>query len=297
MNRSASRHSLIQLHTAVLLAGGTGLFAKLVTVDSTQITFGRTLFGCLALAVAAMVMKVDLRVRGWKDFGLMALSGMLLAVHWISFFHSIRLSTVAVGLLALATFPLFVMILEPLIFGERLHRQEVIAAGAVVAGLMLVTPEWNPYSPWVRGLGWGIFSAFSYALLSLVTKCSVRGYPALTVTFHQQATACLCVLPLAWHAGGIPTGRDVLLIVVLGVVFTGLAQGLAVASLRYLRARTVALTYGLEPVYGVVLGWMVLDERPTVRTIAGGVLILAAVTMASLRQVRAPSLASPDRQP
>ena len=297
MHASASRLSLIQLHIAVVLAGGAGLFAKFVAVSPAVITCGRTLFGSLALAVTAALMKSSLRLHSRKDFLMLALSGAVLAVHWFSFFVSIQVSTVAIGLLAFSTFPLFVTFLEPFLFGERLHRRDVITALVVVAGLMLVTPNWDISNHLTQGVLWGVLSAFTYAVLSLLSRSYVRVYPTLTVAFYQQAFAALCALPLALRWQGALTGRDVSLLIVLGVVFTGFAQGLAVASLRHLLAQTVGVAFGLEPVYGILFAWLLLNEQPAARTLGGGFLICCAVIWASFRHSysAAASMAERDR--
>ena len=283
MQTSVSRLSLIQLHLAVILAGGAGLFAKLVIASPAVITCGRTFFGSLALAGTAALIKSNLRLRSRKDLIMLALSGAILAVHWYSFFVSIQVSTVAIGLLAFSTFPLFVTFLEPFVFNERLQRYDVITALAVVAGLILVIPSWDIGNHLTQGVLWGVLSAFSYAALSLLNRSYVRVYPTLTVALYQQAFAALCALPFALRCQDIPAGRDILLLIVLGVIFTGLAQGLAVASLRHLRAQTVGVAYGLEPVYGILLAWLLLNEQPASRTLCGGFLICCAVIWASFK--------------
>lgn len=283
MNFSTTRLSLIQLHFSVLLAGGAGLFAKFVEASPAVITCGRTLFGSAALAVVALLIQSDLRVRCRKDLLMLAGSGAILALHWFSFFVAIRVSTVAIGLLAFSSFPLFVTFLEPVIFRERLRGHDVITAVLVVLGLILVTPNWDLSNHLTQGVLWGVFSAFTYALLSLMSRWYVRVYPTVTVAFYQQAFAALCSLPFALSWQGSISGRDLGLLILLGVVFTGLAQGLAVASLRHLRAQTVGVAYGMEPVYGVVFAWLMLHELPSARTLCGGALICGSVLWTSFR--------------
>ncbi len=284
-SESASRFGMMQLHLAVILAGGAGLFAKFVATSPIVITCGRTLFGSLALLVAVSLTKTSLRLRSRKDLLLLALSGAILAVHWVAFFAAIQVSTVAVGLLAFSTFPLFITFLEPLVFGDRLRPHDVITAFIVMAGLVLVTPSSDAGKQVAQGVLWGLLSAFTFAVISLLSRSYVRVYPALTVALYQQAFAFLCVLPLALRGPGAATGRDVLLLFVLGVVFTALAQGLAIASLRHLRAQTVGVAFGLEPVYGILLAWLLLNEAPSSRTLCGGLLICCAVIRASYRSV------------
>ncbi|WP_140799872.1 DMT family transporter [Myxococcus xanthus] len=280
-------HGLLQIHIAVLLAGGAGLFAKLLTISPMALVSGRTTFGCLALLIAAILTQTNLRLHGFKDLGALALSGAILATHWFTFFLSIQVSTVAIGLLAFSTFPLFTTILEPIIFSERLHRRDVVTATTVTVGLVLVTPSFDFSNHLTQGLLWGILSAFTFAVLSLLSRSYTHKYSTISISLYQQGFAALCSLPLALQWEGTLTGRDLILLSILGVVFTALGQGLVVASLRHLRARTTSVVFSLEPVYGILLAWLILREVPSTRTLLGGALICGAVVWASLNQGKA----------
>ncbi len=283
-NTSANhRLGLIQIHIAAVLAGFTGLFGKfLPDVRPEVITLGRTLIGCLALGIVTRAMGTSLRVRGWRDFLILAASGGLLAGHWITFFKAIQVSTVAVGLLALSSYPLFVTFLEPLLFRERLRLRDIGAALVVVAGLALVAGSLDMGSNATRGVLWGVFSGLLCSGLPLLSRFLVRGYSSMTVTFYQQGTAALFVLPVVLIERPVVSGRTLALLAVLGVVLTALLHGLIVASLRHLRAQTVSIVIGLEPVYGILFAALLLGEVPTLRMIAGGVLICAAVLATTL---------------
>lgn len=150
------------------------------------ITAGRTVFGSLALLAAAKLTGSSLRVPKRRDVLVLAASGGLLAVHWFTFFRAIQVSTVAVGLLAYSTFPLFVTFLEPLIFRERLRPFDVLTAAVVVAGLTLVTPTFDVGNQVTQGVLWGVASGGSCALLALLSRACVRDLPALAVSFYQQ---------------------------------------------------------------------------------------------------------------
>lgn len=281
---SNPRLGLAQIHLAVLLAGGAGLFAKLLPVGPLVLTGGRTAFGSLALLLAALLTGTSLRLHEPRDLVALLISGLLLAAHWFTFFLAIQVSTVAIGLLAFATFPLFLTFLEPLFFGERLRRRDVLAALAVSAGLLLVTPSFDAGDRLTRGLLWGMVSAFTYALLALLSRRYAGRYPAICISFYQQGVAALCMLPLALAAPwqGSLDARSLAGLVLLGVVFTALGQGLVVASLRHLRAQTAGVIFGLEPVYGILLAWLLLAEVPALRTLLGGALICGAALWASL---------------
>ncbi|MFC7515974.1 DMT family transporter [Herbaspirillum sp. GCM10030257] len=278
---SNPRIGLIQIHAAVLLAGGAGLFAKFVPASPMVLTAGRTVFGSLALLLVALAAGSSLRLRSGKDLFILALSGAILAAHWFTFFLSIQVSTVAIGLLAFSSFPLFATFLEPLVFGEPLRRRDVVTAAFVTMGLILVTPSFDIGNHLTQGLLWGVVSALAYAVLSLLSRAYANRYPPIAVSFYQQGFAALCTLPLALQWNGTLAGRDFLTLLVLGVVFTALGQGLVVSSLRHLRAQTTSVVFGLEPVYGIILAGVLLGEIPTLRTLLGGLLICGAVLSAS----------------
>lgn len=275
---------LTQIHFAVLLAGCAGLFAKLLTVNAAQLTAGRTVFGSLALLLFALASRKSLRLATKQDAAALALSGVILALHWYSFFHSIQVSTVAIGLLAFSTFPLFTTFLEPLAFSERIHRDDVITALIVTVGLVLVTPSLDLRNELTQGVLWGILSAFAYAVLALLNRLYTARYPSVSISFYQQAVAALCILPFALQAQTHISPTDWVYLIVLGVVFTALGQGLVVASLKHLSAQTTSVVFGLEPVYGIALAWLLIGETPAIRTAVGGGLICSAVFVASFRR-------------
>jgi drug/metabolite transporter (DMT)-like permease len=271
------RRAFLQLHFAVLLAGLTGLFGKWLNVGPVGIICGRTFFACLVLIIAAVVMKTDLRLRSRHDLFMLALSGACLAAHWFAFFHAIQISTVTVALLAFSTFPLFVTFLEPVVFQERLHGRDLITALIVVAGLVLVTPKWDAHDHLTQGVIWGVLAALTVAILSLLSRNYARSYPTLTVSLYQHAFTFLCSLPFALWSPSLPSRRDLWLLVLLGVVFTALLQGLTIASLRHLRAQTISVAFGLEPIYTILFATLLIHERPAARTLCGGFLICCAV--------------------
>jgi drug/metabolite transporter (DMT)-like permease len=285
---ASSRTGLLQIHVAAILAGFTGLFGKLLTVGPAVIVAGRTIIGCLALALAAVVLGSSLRLQK-KDVAFVTGSGVLLALHWFSFFQSIQVSTVAIGVLSFATFPLFVTFLEPLVFRERLHRSDIVTAIVVVAGLVLVTPSLDLGNRTTQGVLWGVLSGFTIAGLTLINRSFMRDHSAMAIAFYQQAGAALCVLPFALVSGTSISQRSLLLLLLLGVVFTALLQVLAVASLRHIRAQTASVIIALEPVYGVLFAIFILGEIPTARTILGGFLICGAVFGATLKHATLPS--------
>lgn len=270
----------------MFLFGFAGLFGKFIHIHPAAITFGRTFFAGIAFLLALTFTRVNFSIQSRRDMLTLLLSGLVLAVHWFTFFQSIQVSSVAIGLLTFSTFPLFVTFMEPYFFAEKLEGFDVIIAGIVVMGLVLVIPAFDLSNHVTQGVFWGILSGFTFALLSLLNRMHVSRYQPLTVAFYQHAFATAFNLGPAILSGALPSTQDILLLLVLGVICTALAQVLFIGSLRHIKAQLASVITGLEPVYGIVFAFMLLNEAPTLRTIAGGAVILAAVFAAMVRQVR-----------
>jgi len=278
--------ALIQIHLSTLLAGLTGLFGKFLDASPLLITGGRTLVGGLALFAAARSTRVSLRVRSWKDGAFFALSGALLAIHWLTFFQAIQVSTVATGLLALSSFPLFVTFLEPFFFQDRLRPLDIALAGMVIAGIFVMTPHFDSSNRITQGVLWGTGSAVALSFFCLLARTHVSSYPPIAVTFYQQSFASAFSLPALLIFPQPITLKTAALIILLGLIFTALAQCLFIAGLRNVRAQTASMITALEPVYGIVFAIFLLGEIPPARTLLGGALICGAVFAATYTHSR-----------
>ena len=272
---------LLEVHLAVLLQGLAGLFARFVEAPALVLVVGRTVFAAAIIFLIAVITKNSLRTHNRRDQLLLAVSGALLALHWLSFFISIKVSSVAIGLLTYASFPLFVTFLEPIFFAERLRLPDVVFAVAVALGLALVVPRFDLGDRTTVGVLWGILSGFTFAVLSLFNRGFVRRYQPMTVVFHQTLFAALVLLPFTYRLEAVPSGRDILLLVVLGVVCTALAHGMFIRALRVIKASLAGVVAAMEPVYGISLAVVLLGEVPTSRTLMGGSIILATTVLAT----------------
>lgn len=277
--------SLAAIHLAVILFGFSGLFGKFLTCSPLVIVFGRTSFAALALLPLVLVSRSgtpQLCLTG-KRMGTYMLLGALLAVHWCTFFLSIQISTVALGLLTFSTFPLFVALLEPLFFKQRVKQRDVIMALIVFAGLVLVLPSFDFSQRPVQGALWGVFSGLTFALLAIFNKRNLVIEPPVRLAFFQNLFASAAILPVfALIPQAVPTPGQILLLAILGVVFTALAHTLFISSLTNLRAATVSIITCLEPLYGIVLAVILLGEIPNLRMVVGGTIILSATIFTSL---------------
>lgn len=285
------RTALGALHAGALLFGLTGVFGKLASAGPSVIVFGRAAFAVLALAIFVGVARQHwqpLKARDWRG---LTLAGMLLAGHWVSFFVAVKVAGVAIATLGFASFPAFTVILEGLLFRERIRRNEALLVLLVSIGLVLVTPDFDLASQATSGLLWALFSGLLFALLSLLNRAGSRHIPAIQAALCQNAVVALCLLPVAGPLLPSVSALDWLWLGLLGVFCTGVAHSLFVASLAVIKARTAAVVFAMEPVYGIAMAWVIFAEQPTLRMLMGGVLIILAIVISSRLAAGAPHTA------
>ncbi|KKO70744.1 DMT family transporter [Kerstersia gyiorum] len=277
-------------HLAALLFGLSAIFGALIHADAVTITFGRALFACLALAAFACWRGHGLHQRmAPRQFALLMITGILLALHWITFFISVKTGGVAMATLGFASFPAFIALLDRWLFRERIGRSESLLLVLVSVGLVLVTPAFQASDQGTIGLLWGVASGFSFALLAAANRRAVHGLPAIQVAFWQNTTVALVLAPFASWGLMRLDGLDWLNLALLGILCTGLAHGLFVASLRGLSARGSGMIIALEPVYAIAGAWWLFGAQPTGRMLAGAALIVSAIVLAARNKAAAPA--------
>jgi drug/metabolite transporter (DMT)-like permease len=280
---SPRSRSLLQLHGAVLLFGLAGVLGKLLTISPVVIVFGRAGLAALALLLVSVFGKLPLRPGSNRALlGFIGL-GILLAAHWTAFFQSVQESGVALAQITFLTFPVFVALLEPLVFWERLRARDVVMAAVALAGVIILVPSIEPGDAATQGVLWGVASGLTFAVLSLLNRKFVRAHSSITIALYQDGFAALALLPLVLARWPTWTARNLLLLPVLGVLCTAVAHSVFIAGLRAVRARTASMIVCLEPVYGAALAAMILGEIPTLRTAVGGLVVLAVAFYATFR--------------
>jgi len=280
------RRSLLEIHLAVFLFGFPGLFGKWLALSPAVIVFGRVVFAALALGAVLGLSRRSVRVSPPRDALLLAACGLILAAHWTMFFKSIQVSSVAVGLLAYASFPVFTVFLEPLLLRERWDPRSLVCALLCVVGVALIVPRLDASDAVFQGVLWGLGSGLTFSFLSILNRVLASRHSSLAVAFYQDLFAALFLLPAVAGTALAVSPRDLALIVVLGVVCTAAAHTLFIDGMKHVRAGTASILSTLEPVYGILLALVFLKESPSLRTVSGGAVILASAVVATARAKR-----------
>jgi drug/metabolite transporter (DMT)-like permease len=277
---TAYRTALTSAHITALLFGLTGIFGALIHASASVITFGRAAFALLALAVFAQLQdRALLRGLNLRKLSIYALSGLMLAAHWVTFFIAIKVGGVAVATLGFASFPAFITLLDMAVFRDRPHLAEALLLLLVTLGLVLVTPSFELANQGTVGLLWGLASGLSFALLAMTNRRATDGRNGVQVVFWQNATVALIMAPFAVFDLVDLGAGDWVNLAILGVLCTAVSQALFVKSLKGLNARSAGMIISLEPVYAIACAWWLFHEAPSWRMLAGAALIVLAILM------------------
>lgn len=279
---TAYRTALTSAHITALLFGLTGIFGALIHASASVITFGRAAFALLALAVFAHLQdRALLRGLNLRKLSIYALSGLMLAAHWVTFFIAIKVGGVAVATLGFASFPAFITLLDMTVFRDRPHLAEALLLLLVTLGLVLVTPSFELANQGTVGLLWGLASGLSFALLAMTNRRATDGRNGVQVVFWQNATVAAIMAPFAVFDLVDLGAVDWTHLAILGVLCTAVSQALFVKSLKGLNARSAGMIISLEPVYAIACAWWLFHEAPSWRMLAGAALIVLAILMSA----------------
>lgn len=281
--KESFNRNIIYLHIAVMLFGLAGVAAQFVEIPAVLVALGRVVCSSLLLLIIAIVKKESLRLNSGKDYCMIILTGAVMAIHWTTFFQSVQVSTVAIGTITFSTFPLFLTFIEPIVFHEKLRSQSVLSAILLLIGVMITIPEFSMENHTTIGIIWGMVSSLSYAVLTLANRYFSPRYPARTVCLYEQGSAAIVLLPALFLVKTTWRPLDLAGIAFVGFICTAFAHSLYVSAQKSVRAQTAGIISGMETVYGILYALLFLGEVPTIRELAGGIVILGVAMYSSIK--------------
>ena len=280
----------LQIHLCVLLWGFTAILGKMISLGALPLVWWRMVIVVAALLLVPRVWR-GLRAMSWRLRWSYAGIGVLVALHWLTFYGAIKLSNASVGATCIALGTVFVAMTEPWLARTKFSKRDLALGVAVLPGVALVVG--GVPSGMRLGIAVGALSAFLVAIFGSLNKRLVEHGDPLTVTTLELGagtvalTLLIPLMPLlpgvAGAFGGevfaIPGGRDLALLFTLSLACTLLPFALSLAALRHMSAFAQQLAVNLEPVYAIVLAILLLGEQRELTTAfyAGVAIILAAV--------------------
>jgi drug/metabolite transporter (DMT)-like permease len=275
--------NLSSLLLATLFISTSGVLGRYIALPTEIIIWFRASLAMLFLYVFCKYKKIDLSIKSSKDYVPFFISGIFMAVHWITYFYALKLANVALGVLSLYTFPIIITLLEPLFLKVKFNPIYILFGVMVLTGLYILTPEFTLESSQVRGVLFGIFSAFCYAIRILILKQQVANYNGSMLMFYQTLIITILLFPALFFMdlSGLESQFPFLLL--LAFITTAVGHSLMLHSLKFFSASTASIISSLQPVFGIILAFFFLREIPSWNTFWGGSLILLTVVIESFR--------------
>lgn len=270
------QQSLVQLHLAVLLFGGTALFSKLIGLSALDITFYRTTVAAICLFVLLLSFKRQILLNNSKDLKIALLLGVLVGLHWYTYFASMQMAGIAVGMISFFTYPVITVFIEPLFQKSRPKIADIFSGLVVITGIYLLVPEADLGNDMTLGIIIGVFSGGLFSLRNIIHKKSFSQYSGPQTMMYQCLIAALMFCLFIDVPPAQVSDQDWWYIIMAGAIFTAVPHALFASSLQNLSATTAGLISCLQPLYGTLLAFALLAEKPALMTIVGGTLVVSA---------------------
>ncbi len=283
----ATTKDYVKLHFIVFLWGFTAVLGKLVSIPAVEMVFYRTLLAALGMAVLILLTRGTFKISK-SDFIKIALTGIIIAIHWLTFFGAGRVSNPSTSLVGFATCSFWAALIEPIAKRKKIQPLEIGLGLVVIIGLAIIFAGDFQYP---LGLFLGIISGLTAALFSVINSKLVVRVHAHTITFYEMASACVIIFiffPLyqnTWAEGGalnlIPLWSDWFYIAVMAWVCSVYAYSVGINLTKKLSVFFIQLALNLEPVYGILLALIVFGNQEVMgwNFYAGTIVILSAVAL------------------
>jgi drug/metabolite transporter (DMT)-like permease len=255
--------SYLHLHLIVFIWGFTAVLGALITLDALPLVWFRMLFAVGFIAIYLYYKKLPLRVP-LKILMQFLFSGLVIALHWFTFFHAIKISNVSITLACLSTGALFAAILEPLLYGKKIVPYELFFGLLVVIGLYII---FNVEGNYLLGILTALSSAFLSALFDVINSRLVQSYDATVISFYELSGGVVFFSFLLLCFGSFSleffqlSVKDLLYLLILSSVCTAYAFIASTSVMKFLSPYTVMLTINLEPIYGIILAVLIFKEK------------------------------------
>lgn len=281
-------HQILLLNFAMLCISTSGAIGKAISLPPPLTIWFRALFALLFLGGFCYFKKYRFRFNLQKDGGVIFLSGILMAIHWVTYFYALQWSNVAIGMLSLFTFPIITTLLEPLFFNSKWQWFHLFLAFLILIGVYFLAPDFDMENSMTKGLFMGLLSALAYAIRNLILKKKVSDFNGSILMFYQMLITIIGLVPVVFlfEYQSSEIISQVKYLIFLGLVTTALGHSLFLNSLKHFSVSTVSIMSGIQPIFGIVIAILFLNEVPSGRSIIGGALILLTVFLESWRNFK-----------
>ncbi len=290
--QSVKIQNYIHLHFLIIIAGFTAILGELISLDAIHLVWYRMSIGAVLMLVYILAKKTTLRIP-LKVLLSLSVAGVIIALHWITFFAAINVSNISITLAMFSTGAFFASFIEPLFFKRKIIGYEILFGLIVIVGIVLITQTELKY---ILGIVLGISSALFSTLFAVLNGKFVQHYPPSIISFYEFISGILFMsVFLAFREDGFNhaffqiSSSDWIYLLILASVCTAYAFIVSVHVMKYITPYTVVLTYNLEPIYGIILALVFFPESETMRPmfyVGAGIIIFTVLLNAVFKNIK-----------
>ncbi|WP_299222909.1 EamA family transporter [uncultured Aquimarina sp.] len=277
--------NILELNLAMLFISTSGALGRYIDMPVPVTIAFRAILAGIILFLFCKWKKISFGIASADRFTII-IGGVLMGLHWITYFYALRMSNVAIGMLSLFTYPVITSFLEPILLKTKFQKMHLVLGALVLLGIYFLVPDFSLENSYAKAVGFGVISALCYALRNLIMKTKVSNYHGSMLMWYQLVIISMMLLPTLFvmDSSGIVTQWPWTL--VLAILTTAIGHTLFLFSLKRFSATTASIISSIQPVYGIIIGMIFLGEIPVLTTIIGGTLILTSVVIESVRSYR-----------
>ena len=274
--------NILQLNVAVLLISTSGVLGRYITLHPVTTIFYRCILAIIVFYVYCRWQKISLKVENKKDLGKLILGGILMGGHWVTYFFSLQYSSVAIALLSLFTYPVITALLEPILFKTKFNKVHLGLGFLVLLGIFFLSPSLDFENKYFIAVIFGLISAIFYSFRNLLMKKEVQKYNGSALMFYQILVVGVVLSPVLLYSEFDLVVAQWKPILTLAILTTCLGHTLFLNSFRNFSVTTASIMSSIQPVYGIALAAIFINEIPSAKTLIGGSLIISAVIIENL---------------
>ncbi|MFD0989487.1 DMT family transporter [Mariniflexile jejuense] len=282
----------VHLHFLVFIAGFTAILGEIITITAIPLVWFRMLMASILVLIYIKIAKIDIKISP-KELVRLSIGGIIIALHWITFFGAIDVSNVSITLSVFSCGAFFASLIEPIIYKRRIIWYEILFGVIVIIGVFIITKSEIKY---ITGIILGIASAFFSSLFAVLNGNFLKKHSATVISFYEFLSGVFFIsIYILVFGGGFSTAffslstPDFSYLFILASICTAYAFIAAVHVMKVISPYTVVLSYNMEPIYGIILAVLLFPEKESMSTsfYYGAIIIITTVLLnAILKNIR-----------
>ncbi|WP_396600477.1 DMT family transporter [Algibacter sp. R77976] len=256
--------NILHLHLLVFIAGFTAILGELITIKAIPLVWFRMVMAFVLMFVYVKIAKVKLKIN-FKSITRLSIAGIIIALHWITFFGAIDESNISITLAMFSTGAFFASFIEPIIYKRKIIWYEIVFGCIVIFGVAVITQSEMKY---LTGIVLGISSAFFSSLFAVLNGSFLKKHTATVISFYEFLSGVIFIsIYILFFGDGFSSDffslkqSDIWYLLILASICTAYAFIASVYIMKTISPYTVVLTYNLEPVYGIVMAVILFPEK------------------------------------